>query len=378
MKRMLWGVLALCLGFMFTGCGGSGGGVTTQGPQTGVFQDSATQGLQYYGSDGVRKTTGTGGTFQYIPGSPVTFAIGPIVLGSLSGKAIVTPLDLIPGSNDPTNANYASLRQKALNITRFLMTLDNDGNPSNGIIISPTILTNAANLTQVDFGSATFDADIATVMSTLIPTGTPAFVPSVVAASHMDQSLFALYSGTYKGSYVTSFGDKGTFTLTIGSDGVFTDCSYQNISNSDSGTFSGSITANGLITLQADIDSGTGNLNLGTGTFAATINQTGGSGWVKFSGTMVTPTVSVIVFPSSGTLAVSTTQQFSAQVTGSANTGIIWSVSEGAAGGTITNSGLYSAPAAVGTYHVVATSVANPAKSTTITVTVVTLANLQT
>ena len=47
-----------------------------------------------------------------------------------------------------------------------------------------------------------------------------------------------------------------------------------------------------------------------------------------------------------------------------------WSVQEGAAGGTIAATGVYSAPAVAGTYHVVATSVADPAKSAIATVTV--------
>jgi len=46
-------------------------------------------------------------------------------------------------------------------------------------------------------------------------------------------------------------------------------------------------------------------------------------------------------------------------VTGSANTAVNWKVQEGAAGGTITTSGVYTAPQKSGTYHVTATSQAD-------------------
>jgi len=51
---------------------------------------------------------------------------------------------------------------------------------------------------------------------------------------------------------------------------------------------------------------------------------------------------------------------FYATLTGLANTTVYWSIQEGAAGGSITNSGVYTAPAAsIGKFHVVATSVAD-------------------
>src|SRR5215472_7555551 len=46
-------------------------------------------------------------------------------------------------------------------------------------------------------------------------------------------------------------------------------------------------------------------------------------------------------------------------VTGTVNIALSWSVQEGAAGGTITAAGVYTAPAAFGTYHVVVTSQAD-------------------
>lgn len=85
----------------------------------------------------------------------------------------------------------------------------------------------------------------------------------------------------------------------------------------------------------------------------------------------VLPVITVSIAPSPVTLSTSQTQQFTATVTGHGNTQVTWSVAQGAAGGTITQAGVYTAPATPGTYQVVAKSQANPAKSATVNVTVV-------
>src|SRR5574342_1412098 len=54
---------------------------------------------------------------------------------------------------------------------------------------------------------------------------------------------------------------------------------------------------------------------------------------------------------------------FAASVTGVANTAVAWSVEEGAAGGSVSSSGLYSAPSTEGTYHVVVASSADPTRT---------------
>lgn len=84
------------------------------------------------------------------------------------------------------------------------------------------------------------------------------------------------------------------------------------------------------------------------------------------------PVVAVTVSPTAPTLLTNGTQTFTATVTGNANTNVTWSVTEGPTGGAITTDGVYTAPATSGTYHVVATSVADDTKSATATVTVTT------
>jgi hypothetical protein len=63
------------------------------------------------------------------------------------------------------------------------------------------------------------------------------------------------------------------------------------------------------------------------------------------------------------------TIQFSAIVLGSSNQAVAWSIQE-SGGGSVNQTGLYSAPAAAMEVHVIATSVADPSKSSTALVTV--------
>jgi uncharacterized protein YjdB len=79
-----------------------------------------------------------------------------------------------------------------------------------------------------------------------------------------------------------------------------------------------------------------------------------------------TGTVSILVNPATVTLQVGATQQFAAAVTGNSDTAVTWSAS----GGTISVSGLYTAPASSGTFTVTATSSADSTKSSSATVTV--------
>jgi hypothetical protein len=83
------------------------------------------------------------------------------------------------------------------------------------------------------------------------------------------------------------------------------------------------------------------------------------------------PPVSVLISPMSVTMASTGTRPFVAAVTGASNTLVAWSVEEGAAGGTVDANGNYVAPTMLGTFHLVATSAADPAKNATATVTVV-------
>lgn len=120
----------------------------------------------------------------------------------------------------------------------------------------------------------------------------------------------------------------------------------------------GSITASGLYTAPS---------TAGTYTITATSTaDTTKSGSATVTVTTTPPAVSVSISPTSSTIQVGGTQQFTATVTGSSNTSVTWTAS----GGTVSNVGLYTAPSATGTYTVTATSVADTSKKASATVTV--------
>jgi hypothetical protein len=86
-----------------------------------------------------------------------------------------------------------------------------------------------------------------------------------------------------------------------------------------------------------------------------------------------TSPIVISISPSTANLSQGGAQSFTATVTGTSNLGVNWAVQEGAAGGSITSMGVYTAPNKGGTFHVIATSQADTSKSATATVTVATL-----
>jgi len=80
--------------------------------------------------------------------------------------------------------------------------------------------------------------------------------------------------------------------------------------------------------------------------------------------------ISVTVYPSTITLDQKEQYLFTAGVSGTTNKSVIWSVQNGGAGGTINSQGIYQAPSTAGTDTIIATSVADPTKTSTATITV--------
>ena len=98
----------------------------------------------------------------------------------------------------------------------------------------------------------------------------------------------------------------------------------------------------------------------------AVSNPTPGGGMSNTAS--LTVTVGVQVLPSLAIWNLGSTNQFTGVVTGSSNTGVNWKVHEGSSGGSVTSSGLYTAPMTTGIFHVVGTSVADPTQSAVSTV----------
>lgn len=87
-------------------------------------------------------------------------------------------------------------------------------------------------------------------------------------------------------------------------------------------------------------------------------------------GTKTITAISVRTTPANAGVPQGANQIFAATVTGTSNTAVTWSLQEGVAAGTITQTGVYSAPATAGTFHLVATSKADTTKTAVATITV--------
>jgi hypothetical protein len=125
------------------------------------------------------------------------------------------------------------------------------------------------------------------------------------------------------------------------------------------GAAGGSITVAGMYTAPST-----------EGTYHVVVTSQADSTKSATAAVLVAP-ISVAITPTAIIVGPAGTHTFTASVKGSSNAAVTWAVQEGAAGGVITSSGSYSAPSTLGTYHVVATSVADTSKSATATVTVV-------
>lgn len=121
------------------GCGG-GAGTSTVAASTGVLLDSVVDGIAYRTAT-QSGLTANGGKFSYKAGETVTFSVGSVALPSVSAGAKITPFD-IAGSTDINN-------DKVVNLLVFLQSIDDDGDPSNGISITEAARTSAT--TALDF-----------------------------------------------------------------------------------------------------------------------------------------------------------------------------------------------------------------------------------
>lgn len=208
----------LCISILLSACGG-GGGSNSSSPDntlTGVFIDSPVQGLRWV-SGGVEGTTDAAGTFRYKSGATVQFYVGDILLGEATGDSILTPIDLIAGASDSSNFTVT-------NIIRFLMSLDDDDTPSNGIEIIEAVV----DLTQgetVNFAQSTSDftdaGDIRILVANLTAARNSGARPLTAvsdAQSHFSSSMGSLITGTYSGTWG---GDSsGTWTVSVDSTGA--------------------------------------------------------------------------------------------------------------------------------------------------------------
>lgn len=180
---------------LLSACGGGGGSDSTNAgtgtppatptpttPSTGIFEDAVVSGLSYQ-TPTRSGTTNAAGEYDYLPGESVTFSIGGITLGSSLAGPVVTPLSLVNGATDATDPTVT-------NIVRLLLTLDDNGDPSDGINISSATAAATANQ-SVDFTAADLASDAGMVALLPLLPGTPPLVDATTAQAHFSATLAA-------------------------------------------------------------------------------------------------------------------------------------------------------------------------------------------
>ena len=160
--------------FLAQGCSsGHGGGVavTPESARLGFFLDAPVDGLQFttlswsgitglsldrgyfYWEQrtlpGITGIPGQQGSFLYQDGEQITFSIGDVILGRTKAKGIITPVDL-GGTNKKTS------NPEVINISRLLLSLDDDRDPNNGITISESVRKALTGI-KVDLSDPTID-----------------------------------------------------------------------------------------------------------------------------------------------------------------------------------------------------------------------------
>ena len=211
-------IAVLTAGLLLAACGGGnydGGSVTPTAE--GVLKDANVAGLNY-SSGGQKGATGADGSFTYEVGRDVTFFLGGLIIGTVPGQAVVTPIDFAQ--------NGSTSSAEVLNRVRLLMLLDEDANPDNGIQIS-VALRDHADVTPsiwqpVDFTVTTDDdlnAELNLIMVDLIinlqrqPRSLETEITAAVAQDHLESTLRCVRSGGFRGTLTS--GDTGRLGVMV-------------------------------------------------------------------------------------------------------------------------------------------------------------------
>lgn len=200
MFQSIWGInmnkvngLLIVSLFTLSACGSGGG--SSGSVFDGVFKDSNVSGLAFESGD-QKGTTDDLGAFKYEEGENVSFSIGAVNLGTGLGKSIMTPLDLV--------ANGKLTTTEVINKVRFLMMLDEDNTPSNGIEISKGVQEIAEDWEEIDFADEAFPNQ--TLNSIVVEASVEdetvhAFPEPEAATAHLRSTLLCTSAGGFQGTY---------------------------------------------------------------------------------------------------------------------------------------------------------------------------------
>lgn len=243
---------------LLAACGGGGGGGGGSSVTSGQLSDSLVEGLQYT-SGSNSGLTDANGRFQAAPGADITFRVGDITLGTLSARDVLNIVDLVDGAEE-----YSTANPRIYNTARFLQSIDDNGDPSDGIKITQQVRDLAVGV-SMDFADPSWDSDSATT-DFFTALGAP-IVGTAAANTHGNEWLKAsrpgLFTGqwqdsgnTISGVWELSVGNAGKLVMIAATDGADEGGSTPIQANGDFSVFTGSATWTGNVNRKSGAVSG--------------------------------------------------------------------------------------------------------------------------
>ncbi|RKX33865.1 MAG: hypothetical protein DRP71_09070 [Verrucomicrobia bacterium] len=159
-------------------------------PRTGHFIDSPVAGLNV-DTPTYSDKTDINARFDYFPGEEIEIAIGSVVLGSTVADHKISPLDIFPMADTEDT--------RVINMARLIQSLDADGDPQGGIVITDGTVTafesamGSMGLTSIDFSD---DAQVENIIQGTIDNAALLDPPVLLvsqsaedAKGHLDETL---------------------------------------------------------------------------------------------------------------------------------------------------------------------------------------------
>ena len=396
--RKAGAILLLSVSAALTGCGSQSAG----GPGTGsvAIQISPTQATLHPNDTAQFTATVTGTSNMAVVWEVNNQAGGNSTIGTITAQGLYTAPSNVPNPSTVTvtavsQADSTKSASAAVAIVSPTMVT---------VTVSPSPATVAANGTQQFTATVTGTSNTAvtwdvnnitggnSTVGTISSSGlytAPANVPNpstvtVTAVSQADttksgSAQVTIVSSTTvavnvsPSSATVAVGGTQQFTATVtGTSNTAVTWEVNNIIGGNSNV--GTISSSGLYTAPTNVPNPS----------TVTVTAVSQADPTKSSSAQVTilPGITVVVSPSSVSVAVGAVQQFTATVTGTANTAVSWEVNNIAGGnstiGTISSNGLYKAPAALPTPNpvtVTAVSQADSTKSASSIVTIIQFSN---
>lgn len=136
-KKYIFSIGVATAALMMGGCGGGDSSSASIDTGTGYYVDSAVEGV-HYDCGSLSGTTDINGAFRFEKGRNCAFSIAGIRLKEVNASELVD--DKIIVEND-------------VKIAQVLQTLDVDGNPDNGITITPEVINTVAEVLKDENGN---------------------------------------------------------------------------------------------------------------------------------------------------------------------------------------------------------------------------------